>query len=67
MGGAGMAFLVRWTDAEGDKAEAVDTARAAMALYAEAIQKEYTGVSVHDDSARTLTLDELTRLAATEP
>ena len=62
-----MAFLVRWTDAEGDKAEAVATAKAAMALYAEAIEKEYTGIAVHDDSSRTVTPEELARLAATEP
>jgi hypothetical protein len=62
-----MAFLVRWTDAEGDKAEAVATAKAALELYAEAVEKEYTGLAVHDDSSRTLTLDELKRLAAAEP
>jgi hypothetical protein len=53
-----MAFLVRWTDAEGDKA--------ALALYAEAIEKEYTGVAAHDGFSRTVTPEELARLAATE-
>jgi hypothetical protein len=63
-----MAFLVRWTDADGDQIEAVDTAKAAMDLYVNAIKREYTGVAVHDDFGRTLTLDELTRLVAiTEP
>ena len=59
-----MAFLVRWTDADGDQVEAVDTAKAAMDLYLNAIEKECTGVAVHDDFGRTLTLDELTRLVA---
>jgi hypothetical protein len=61
-----MAFLVRWTDAEGDKAEAVATAKAAMALYLEATEKESTDVAVHDDLGRTVMPDELARLAAAE-
>jgi hypothetical protein len=61
-----MAFLVRWTDAERDKAEPVATARAAMALYVEAIEKEATDVAVHDDFGRTVMPDELARLAAAE-
>ena len=63
-----MAFLVRWTDADGDQVETVDTAKAAMDLYLNAIKREYTGVAVHDDFGRTLTPDELRRLVAvTEP
>ena len=61
-----MAFLVRWTDAEGDKAEPVATAKAAMALYVAAIEKESTDVAVHDDFGRTVMPDELARLAAAE-
>jgi hypothetical protein len=57
-----MAFLVRWTDADGDQVETVETAKAAMDLYVNALKREYTGVAVHDDFGRTLTPDELTRL-----
>jgi hypothetical protein len=66
-GRASMAYLVRWTGADGDKAETVATAKAALTLYLDAIANEYTGVAVHDDFARTVTPDELARLADAEP
>jgi hypothetical protein len=39
-----MAFLVRWTGPDGDKAETVATAKAAIALYVEAIEKNTRGL-----------------------